>query len=298
MEIIPQKQEIVNKDLLTLEDRIIKINSIIRTISNRDKNEPIPLDTNILNCNEFLEKTFFCRDYSQIKTEDLEEVLKSIEFTQDLLENNNMIITENVLKEINWFSDLFLERIKFFNNVDRRSDKRYKDSERLELKKEICNSTNLLCLNINKRLKKLTYHPEDRETYKVLFDYVCILTRELNLKPNKNRYLIAKKYRREKISYLADEEIVSTSVYLSFKGKSCSIISTDPDIRKILIPTVSFLKSEFMKEQGFKPLLEKNIISFYNPVNSWVNEASAKPSITSDIIYSTFKREHEKKLFG
>lgn len=267
---------------------------INRTISNleliisKSKDVLIP-DTNVLiPGNNFLFDTYHTTNYSCLNIKNLEYMQKCIKIGFLLLEHPNIYITLNVLNEVKYFSDIISERTRHYNKSMKSLIKNHRTSSNTEEKASLYIEIGKLTFDLF-RTAKCVYKSNGAGDYSNMLGIVLGLSKNLGLKGDESpRELLEPRINRcEHKSYDTDEEIVALALYLSInKNESCTILSEDRDVIRILKYSSEFLKSEDLSDKRFSSSLAKYPITIYNPIVEKISN--------SNPVFSTGEMDNQK----
>ena len=215
-------------------------------------NDIVLIDSSIINLGNFFEKYHSSR-IDSYKTEDLEQVRKTINLYEEFIKKENIRLTDKVYKELEELDELITYRVKNGQvpklNYRRKyglkvNEKTIKKSVR---NKQILEEIQKTYYQIQTTAKRKIIKPSKDD--RLLFKIINNISSYRMLKENKiakNNYNYTNKEHDFESS--TDEWLVAQAYnQIIFNEKKVSLLSNDDDIARIIIDTEYFLNRPFLK---------------------------------------------------
>lgn len=210
---------------------------------------------------------FNARSFSGINVDVLRQAEGRLERSLSFLSNPNVYTVPGVIPEYEKARAIVQESLTFLG-VRYEHNKRGHKHRRVShptggAQRDLLRNTHELFHNLFLQSKKSLLKPEDKNLYQILERVVIEVAEKTHSKidfgPCYGNFLDTKDFN-------TDEQLVAMSLYLSLKGNESCIITSDSDIRRILVSSLQYLLDPKARGvMGLEESLEKSRIRIYYP---------------------------------
>lgn len=278
---------------ISIDEIISNTNKILEHIRLKNSNELILVDSNVISTNSLLPNTYHCTHYGDLDTDILKETIRELDFGLNVLSNKNIYVTKEISRELELFFRLVHEKGEFYKKIEKIEGKN--NSENEEWKENYFSKLENLAEQLSLKSKGKIYHPSNKKGYDNFIEITETFKDTFDLMPKKRG--IYRSESKERILKSA-EEITAAALYHSFVEEApCSVISLSTGVLRILKYCIIFMKSDKATKTGmceYKPILERNVINLYSPVD---NNGFLNPRISSKNLSNKFFEAYASKLF-
>jgi len=198
------------------------------------------------------------RNLSGIDTSIVSREIELLSSYIEFLSNEKVYVTCGVLQEMKNLDEAIGYSRRFFDLKERRQKNRHGDFD--DNSKELLETMHELAHGVYKEARRSVFQPEQKERYSHLENIVIDTTQKTGAKVDFS-ILYRDKKRTGREDTHADEQLAATALYLSSVAeRKCGIITSDSDIRRILVYS---LKDPRLA--NISDLVGKNRIRIYKP---------------------------------
>jgi len=216
------------------------------------------VDTSILGTS-YLRVVYNRHRYRNVDIGELRKEQERAATLESMFRRPNVYTVRGVVEELQQESELWRERLRFFNSWER--DKKHAPIE-YPIEKKFAEELAFLQLNATRAARHAIYNPKETELYARIYGAVQELSQRLRLKERKQTFQtnIVEREKRS-VDHGTDEALIALGLYLSLAEElPSSIVSEDHDLVWLLATCVDVLTAT--QYLPFSPVMRARLHRF------------------------------------